>query len=82
MLVNVVGADNILFASEMLGGVNAVDPRTGRMFDDNQPLVDAIGWLDEEARRKVFELNARKVYPRLNSILDARQQGPRASPRP
>jgi len=44
------------------------------MFDDNQPLVDAIGWLDENDRAKVFELNARKAYTRLNPILDRRQQ--------
>jgi 4-oxalmesaconate hydratase len=74
MLITVVGADNILFASEMLGGVNAVDPRTGRMFDDNQPLVEAISWLDENDRMKIFELNARKVYPRLDAILDRRAQ--------
>lgn len=73
MLVKVVGADNILFASEMLGGVNAVDPRTGRMFDDNQPLLDAIGWLSEEDRGKIFEQNARTAYPRLGPILDRRQ---------
>ena len=79
MLIKVVGADNILFASEMLGGVNAVDPRTGRMFDDNQPLVEAIGWLDEKDRAKVFELNARKVFPRLNAILDRRRQASAAS---
>jgi 4-oxalmesaconate hydratase len=72
MLVKVVGVDNILFASEMLGGVNAVDPRTGRMFDDNQPLLDAIGWLSDDDRAKIFELNARKAYPRLGPILDRR----------
>lgn len=72
LLVKVVGVDNILFASEMLGGVNAVDPRTGRMFDDNQPLVDAIGSLTAEDRQKIFEGNARRAYPRLGPLLDAR----------
>lgn len=74
MLVKVVGVDNILFASEMLGGVNAVDPTTGRMFDDNQPLLDAIGWLGDEDRAKIFEQNARRAYPRLGPILDARRK--------
>ena len=73
LLVQVVGVDNVLFASEMLGGVNAVDPATGRMFDDNQPLLDAIGWLSEDARRKIFELNARRAYPRLGPLLDRRR---------
>jgi 4-oxalmesaconate hydratase len=72
LLVEVVGVDNILFASEMLGGVNAVDPATGRMFDDNQPLLDAMGWLSTEDRAKIFELNARKAYPRLDQLLDRR----------
>ena len=72
MLIGVVGVDNILFASEMLGGVNAVDPKTGRMFDDNQPLVDALGWLSEGDRKKIFEDNARQAYPRLGAILDRR----------
>ena len=76
MLVKVVGVDNILFASEMLGGVNAVDPRTGRMFDDNQPLLDAMGWLGESDRHKIFELNARQAYPRLNAVLDRRHSTP------
>jgi 4-oxalmesaconate hydratase len=80
MLVKVVGADNILFASEMLGGVNAIDPKTGRMFDDNQPLLDAIGWLSEEDRTKIFELNARKAYPRLGAILDRRRGAGQQTP--
>lgn len=73
LLVQVVGVDNVLFASEMLGGVNALDPSTGRMFDDNQPLLDAMGWLTGEDRAKIFELNARNAYPRLGPILDARR---------
>jgi 4-oxalmesaconate hydratase len=74
MLVRVVGVDNILFASEMLGGVTTLDPRTGRFFDDNKPFMDAIGWLNEDDRKKIFEENARKAYPRLAAILDERGQ--------
>ena len=80
LLVQVVGVDNVLFASEMLGGVNAVDPATGRMFDDNQPLLDAIGWLGDEDRTKIFETNARRAYPRLGPILDARRSGETTGP--
>jgi 4-oxalmesaconate hydratase len=74
MLVRTVGVDNILFASEMLGGVTTVDPTTGRFFDDNRPCMDAIGWLTAADRKKIFEDNARKVYPRLGAILDARSR--------
>jgi 4-oxalmesaconate hydratase len=79
MLVKVVGIDNLLFASEMLGGVNASDPKSGRMFDDNQPYLDAIEWLGPDDRRKIFELNARKAYPRLGPILDRRRSGKAAA---
>ena len=68
-LIRAVGVDNVLFASEMLGAVNAVDPETGRWFDDNRPYLEAIEWLTEEDRRKIFEQNARKVFPRLRSYL-------------
>jgi 4-oxalmesaconate hydratase len=65
--------DNIVFASEMLGGVTTVDPRTGRFFDDNKPFIDALGFLSDTDRRKIFEENVRKAYPRLGAILDRRQ---------
>ena len=71
LLVRVVGADNVLFASEMLGGVNAVNPSTGRLFDDNKPYLDGLAWLGEADRRKIFEENALKVYPRLRPVVDS-----------
>jgi 4-oxalmesaconate hydratase len=69
MLVDVVGVDHVMFASEMLGGVNAIDPKTGRMFDDNKPYLDAIEWLSDDDKRKIYEGNVRKAYPRLNAAL-------------
>jgi 4-oxalmesaconate hydratase len=74
MLIRVVGVDNVIFASEMLGGVTTIDPKTGRWFDDNKPSIDAIAWLTEEDRRKIFEGNARKAYPRLAAVLEQRMQ--------
>jgi len=73
MLVRVVGVDRVIFASEMLGGVNAIDPRSGKSFDDNQPYLDAIGWLTEGDRRKIFEENVVAAYPRLAPILARRR---------
>jgi 4-oxalmesaconate hydratase len=75
LLIKVAGVDNVLFASEMLGGVTTVDPTTGRYFDDNKPCLDAITWLTEEDRKKVFEENAKKAYPRLGQLLEQRQKG-------
>jgi len=72
LLVKVAGVDNVMFASEMLGGVTTKDPLTGRMFDDNKPCLDALDWLTEDDRRKIFEGNVRKAYPRLNAALERR----------
>jgi 4-oxalmesaconate hydratase len=78
LLVSVVGVNNLMFASEMLGGVTIQDPLTGRMFDDNKPCLDALSWLTDEDRVKIFEQNVRKVYPRLDAALDMRQAAPSA----
>jgi 4-oxalmesaconate hydratase len=69
MLIRVVGVDYVMYACEMLGGVNATDPETGRSFDDNMRFIEAIGWLDVDDRRKIFEENARRAYPRLAARL-------------
>ncbi|GHH83735.1 4-oxalomesaconate hydratase [Streptomyces sulfonofaciens] len=68
LLHEVVPTDNILFASEMLGAVRGTNPDTGRAWDDTKHYVDRVP-LGEEQRRKVFETNARRVYPRLDARL-------------
>jgi 4-oxalmesaconate hydratase len=70
LLLEVIDVDNILFASEMLGAVRGVDPETGFYWDDTKRYVDALD-LSADDRKKVFELNARRVYPRLNARLTA-----------
>jgi 4-oxalmesaconate hydratase len=70
LLHRVIGADNLLFASEMLGAVRGTNPQTGRGWDDTKPYLDHLE-LPETDRRKVFELNARHVYPRLDARLAA-----------
>jgi 4-oxalmesaconate hydratase len=70
LLRRVIPLDNVLFASEMLGAVRGVDPETGFHWDDTKRYVDALDMPDED-RRKVFELNARRVYPRLDAQLAA-----------
>jgi 4-oxalmesaconate hydratase len=66
LLTKVVPADNILFASEMIGAVKGIDPQTGHYFDDTKRYIDAVPWLDDAMRSKIFEGNARKVFSRLN----------------
>lgn len=70
-LFKVVDIDNILFGSEMVGAVRGIDPETGHYFDDTKRYVDALKLSGSDAR-KVFEGNARRVYPRLDRMLKAR----------
>jgi 4-oxalmesaconate hydratase len=64
LLLKVVPVDNILFGSEMVGAVRGIDPRTGHYYDDTEKYLDALP-LSEQDRYKLFEGNARKVYPRI-----------------
>jgi 4-oxalmesaconate hydratase len=70
LLGRVIDVDNILFASELLGAVRGVDPETGHHWDDTKRYVDALDLSDDD-KRKVFELNARRVYPRLDARLSS-----------
>jgi 4-oxalmesaconate hydratase len=65
LLTKVIPADNILFASEMVGAVKGIDPRTGHHYDDTKRYIDQVSWLTAADKKKIFEDNAKKVYPRL-----------------
>ncbi len=67
LLLKVVPADNILFGSEMVGAVRGIDPETGNYFDDTKKYLDQLPSLNETDRRKIFEGNARTVFPRMNT---------------
>ena len=71
LLFRVIDVDNILFASEMFGAVKGVDAETGYNFDDTKRYIDGLDLSDED-RHKVFEANARRVYPRLDAQLRAK----------
>ena len=68
LLFEVIDIQNVLFASEMLGAVRGIDPTTGLSFDDTKRYVDRLK-LGPNDRRWVFEMNARRVYPRLDALL-------------
>jgi 4-oxalmesaconate hydratase len=72
LLVDVVGPDNVIFATEMIGAVRGIDSRTGHHYDDTKRYVDAIESLSDDDRAKIFEGNALRVYPRLQKALAAR----------
>jgi len=70
LLLKVIPMDNILFGSEMVGAVRGIDPRTGQYYDDTKRYVDALPLTDAD-RYKLFEGNARRVYPRIAKKLKA-----------
>jgi 4-oxalmesaconate hydratase len=71
LLVEVIDVDNILFGSEMLGAVRGIDPQTGHHFDDTRRYIDSLS-VPADVKRRIFELNARRVFPRLDALLKAR----------
>ncbi|GLU31983.1 amidohydrolase family protein [Trinickia caryophylli] len=71
LLTKVVPVDNVLFGSEMIGAVRGKDPSTGQYFDDTKRYIDACPALTSDDRFKIFEGNARRVYPRLDARLKA-----------
>jgi len=73
LLFRVIDVDNILFGSEMVGAVRGVDPETGFGWDDTKRYIDALD-LSDDQRHKVFESNARRVYPRLDARLRAQHR--------
>jgi 4-oxalmesaconate hydratase len=64
VLIKRMGVDNVLFSTEMLGTAKAMNPKTGKLFDDTAEMVKAIEWLSPEDKYKIFEGNARKLYSR------------------
>jgi 4-oxalmesaconate hydratase len=66
LLLKVIPADNIVFGSEMVGAVRGIDPQTGQFFDDTKRYLDALNLSDSD-RYKIFEGNARKIFPRLKA---------------
>ncbi len=71
LLFRVIDVENILFGTEMVGAVRGIDPETGDYFDDTKRYVDHLA-ISAEDKYRVFEGNARRVYPRPNEALLAR----------
>ncbi len=65
LLTKIIPADNILFASEIVGAVRGIDPETGHYYDDTKRYIDAVDWLSAEDKAKIFHGNVHKVYPRF-----------------
>lgn len=69
LLIEVIGCEHLLFASEMLGAVRGNNPATGSGWDDTRRYLEQIP-LDAADRRRLFEENVRTVFPRLNRHLE------------
>ena len=72
LLADVIETKNILFGSEMVGAVRGLDPQTGFYFDVTKRYGEALP-ISNDQRHAIFEGNARRVYPRLDARLRARQ---------
>ncbi len=73
LLAKVIDVENILFGSEMVGAVRGIDPETGHYFDDTKRYIDALA-MPADKKHRIFELNARRVFPRLDRILKAQNR--------
>jgi 4-oxalmesaconate hydratase len=62
-MARVIGAENLMFATEMWGTANVIDPRTGRYFDDTLGYVKGLG-LSPSRESAILEGTARRVYSR------------------
>jgi 4-oxalmesaconate hydratase len=52
----------------MLGAVKGIDPETNHNYDDTKRYIDKLPLSDSD-KKKIFEGNARRVYPRLDKRL-------------
>lgn len=72
LLNTVIPVKNVLFASEMIGAVRGIDPETGHYYDDTKRYIEASKILSDDDRFQIYEGNARRVFPRLDSALKAK----------
>jgi 4-oxalmesaconate hydratase len=63
LLLRVIPPENILFAAEVVGAVRGIDPETGNFYDDTRRYIDG-STLGAADKKRIFEDNARRVYPR------------------
>jgi OH-DDVA meta-cleavage compound hydrolase len=67
LLIDLVGSDRVVFGTENPGSGTALNPQTGRSFDDIKPLIESIETLTAQDRANIFEFNAKRLFPRLKA---------------
>jgi 4-oxalmesaconate hydratase len=65
LLFRTIGPDRCVFGTERPGSGGAINPETGHSFEDFKYTIDRISCLTDEDRAKIYEHNARIVFPRL-----------------
>ena len=70
LLLDVIPARNILFASELLGAVRGIDPCSGHHYDDTKRYLDASPNATAAEKTMIFSDNAKRVYSRLRVSQD------------
>lgn len=66
LLLDVIPAQNILFASELLGAVRGIDSNTGHHFDDTKRYIDASPKASDADKALIFSGNAQRLFSRLD----------------
>lgn len=67
LLFKTVGADRVLFATENPGTGSAIDPKSGRSYDDLKPVIESIDFLTQQDRDNIFECNCARLYTRFKN---------------
>ncbi len=62
LLFKIVGPDRCLFGTERPGTGDVLNPDTGIWVDDLKPVIENISWLDDKARKLIFEDNAKALF--------------------
>ncbi len=71
LLFETVGADRCVFGTERPGSGSAIDPSTGRPFDDLKPVIEGLEELNDAQKRAIFTENALRLFPRLGVAVEA-----------
>ena len=67
LLIKLVGSDRVVFGTENPGSGTAMNPESGRSFDDIKFLIDQIDGLSEDHRTNIYRNNALRLFPRLKA---------------
>jgi 4-oxalmesaconate hydratase len=67
MLIRRVGADRVLYSSEMFGTAKCCNSHTGKPFDDTLGMVHNITSITDAEREMILGGNAKRVYSRVRN---------------